>query len=648
MDPPRAAEELSQFLHCCRWMSVGIPDFAQCAAPLQEMLEQAYKRSGKRTKRSIRRLLTKDLGWGPAHERAFSRIQDCLRKAVTLAYPDPKKVRCVFTDASQNFWAGVVTQTTTPQLRLPVTKQQHEPIAFLGAAFKGAQRDWTTFEKEGFAIFQTFLKMDYLLQGQGQSHVYTDHRNLLFVFAPLALEPALGRHIVSKVQRWALYLSRFPYVIEHVDGVDNVCADILTRWTRGYRNERQSRQAVCSMVLEDSSQMIPAADEFAWPDFHMIRASQRKHQQRPPGLSWCDSMRQWTMEQRIWIPSEDLELQLKILVVSHGGTIRHRGMDGTKSVVKEHFWWPTIDKDVTALVRGCLHCIVTRRGDIAPRPLGTALHAGRPNEVLHMDYLYMGKGTGGKKYLLLIRDDLSSYVWLWPTVSCTAEATAEALGVWIGCFGSMEWLVTDQGTHFKNELIAELTNEARAKHHFVTAYCPWAIGSIERVCREVLRACKALISEWGLSVKDWPNVTECVQSVLNHAPLVRLGLRDPKVKGVYRTPLESFTGHRPVRPLLRAMPISTYPEAVSSEELTVRRVVAIETLQQAGESMHRELQGLTSASRRRKTIAHNKQTGVQAVNFEVGDFVLVRRANKAGHKLQFTWQGPRRIKASKS
>ena len=61
------------------------------------------------------------------------------------------------------------------------------------------------------------------------------------------------------------------------------------------------------------------------------------------------------------------------------------------------------------------------------------------------------------------------------------------------------------------------------------------------------------------------------------------------------------------------------------------------------ESMHRELQGWTSASRRRRTIAHSKQIGVQAVNFEVGDFVLLRRSSKAGHKLQFTLQGPRRI-----
>ena len=206
-----------------------------------------------------------------------------------------------------------------------------------------------------------------------------------------------------------------------------------------------------------------------------------------------------------------------------------------------------------------------------------------------MDYLYMGKGTDRKRYISIIRDDLSSYTWLWLTDSCSAENAAEALGTWIGCFGSMRYLVTDQGSHFKNVLLRSLVEEARTQHHFVTAYCPWVNESVERMCREVLRACKALLSEWSLSPMDWPGITECMQSVLNHAPLTRLGLRDPNAKGVYRTPLEVLTGHRPVRPLLRAMPISDYPSAIACDELHARQLIGIATLQHAAESMHREV-----------------------------------------------------------
>ena len=109
------------------------------------------------------------------------------------------------------------------------------------------------------------------------------------------------------------------------------------------------------------------------------------------------------------------------------------------------------------------------------------------------------------------------------------------------------------------------------------------------MCREVLRACRALLSEWNLSPMDWPRITERMQSVLNHAPLTKLGLRDLNAKGVYRILLEVFTGHRPVRPLLRAMPISDYPSAIACDELLDRQLIGFATLQRAAESAHREV-----------------------------------------------------------
>ena len=164
------------------------------------------------------------------------------------------------TDASDKHCSGVVTQTDPSELGKQISEQKHEPLAFLGSAFRDAQTHWSTFEKEAFAIFKTFERMDYLLQSNGPAHIFTDHRNLLFVFAPRALEPALGRHIVSKVQRWALYLSRFSYIIEHIRGEDNACADMLTRWTRGHR-ANQAPVMLSSLVLSDAEQMVPRPDE---------------------------------------------------------------------------------------------------------------------------------------------------------------------------------------------------------------------------------------------------------------------------------------------------------------------------------------------------------------------------------------------------
>lgn len=78
------------------------------------------------------------------------------------------------------------------------------------------------------------------------------------------------------------------------------------------------------------------------------------------------------------------------------------------------------------------------------------------------------------------------------------------------------------------------------------------------------------------------------------------------------------------------------------------QLISIDETQGALEGMHRDVGGRVSAARARAVAAHNSKTNVQAANFETGDFVLVRRAQKKGHKLQFVWRGPRRIVAVNS
>jgi hypothetical protein len=38
------------------------------------------------------------------------------------------------------------------------------------------------------------------------------------------------------------------------------------------------------------------------------------------------------------------------------------------------------------------------------------MHATKPNEVIHFDYLYMGKSVDDAEYVLIVKDDVSNYV----------------------------------------------------------------------------------------------------------------------------------------------------------------------------------------------------------------------------------------------
>jgi len=119
MSMPKTAGELSQFIYCCRWMSLAIPNFAQRIAPLNDVLEEAFTRSGKRTKRGVQKIALSTLSWGPTHEATFRELQDSLQTAVKLSYPDPQKCICIFTDASDRYWSGVVTQCAKEELKKP-------------------------------------------------------------------------------------------------------------------------------------------------------------------------------------------------------------------------------------------------------------------------------------------------------------------------------------------------------------------------------------------------------------------------------------------------------------------------------------------------------------------------------------------------
>ncbi len=263
-ETPRSAAELCQYIHCMTWMSNAIPNYAGRVAPLRAILELAHDRSGKRTKKSISHLLLSDLGWKREHDACFADLQAQICDNVKLAHRDPKLTLCLYTDASDAHWAGVATQCEPGELAKPTDTQRHWPLAFLSGDFKGAAEGWTTYEKEAFAIYETFRRLDYLLLCEQGTRVFTDHRNLLFVFNPRALDPTLGRHKILKVMRWALYLSQYGYTIEHVAGTRNVAADIMTRWMRGFRGHPRTIKRVSHLLIERDIVPSPADDDFEW------------------------------------------------------------------------------------------------------------------------------------------------------------------------------------------------------------------------------------------------------------------------------------------------------------------------------------------------------------------------------------------------
>jgi hypothetical protein len=152
--------------------------------------------------------------WEPEVQAAFKDLQAAIMASMTLAFPDPDERICVLTDASDRFYAGLVTQIDEVQLYPPMEKQDHQPQTFLSGEFKGAQLRWTAPGKEGFAIVDTVTKLDYLLLSHDELSILSDHLNLTYIYNPLSVDLTTARHVLHKLQRWALKMSVFSYRME--------------------------------------------------------------------------------------------------------------------------------------------------------------------------------------------------------------------------------------------------------------------------------------------------------------------------------------------------------------------------------------------------------------------------------------------------
>jgi hypothetical protein len=135
MGTPQNGGDLVQYVAALNWMRSSLPLFAEIAAPLQDLLEVLYNEAKGRTKKKATSVSLEGR-WTKMCEKAFRQLPDDILILMTTAHPDPKQRICVFTDASDEFYSGMITQVPEYHLDLPVHDQQHQPLAFTSGRFR--------------------------------------------------------------------------------------------------------------------------------------------------------------------------------------------------------------------------------------------------------------------------------------------------------------------------------------------------------------------------------------------------------------------------------------------------------------------------------------------------------------------------------
>jgi hypothetical protein len=138
MQEPQNGTDLVQYIAAVNWMRSAISNYSKRVAPLQAALAKVFEGKSRRTMKAAAAVSLLHL-WGSEEQAAVKDLQAAIMESMTLAFSDPDKKIYVLTDASDGFYAGLVTQIDEEQLNLRMEEQDHQPLAFLAGEFKGAQ-----------------------------------------------------------------------------------------------------------------------------------------------------------------------------------------------------------------------------------------------------------------------------------------------------------------------------------------------------------------------------------------------------------------------------------------------------------------------------------------------------------------------------
>jgi hypothetical protein len=296
-------------------------------------------------------------------------------------------------------------------------------------------------------------------------------------------------------------------------------------------------------------------------------------------------------------------------------------------------------KDMKALVNACLHCLPTRGGVRIPRPLGTQIHATKPNEIIHMDWIYAWpmKKNGLHEYQwnLILRDDISGLVKITPARVPDTEVTVDALLEWRALFGTPKILVSDMASYFVSEVMKKFAHRCNVKQHITTAYGHYNNGSIEVINKCYLSLIRALLSELRWDKEYWPWLNSNIEHTLNHRPQSRLNGNAPV------TVMTGLPADNPLDEIFKnpeTMEFIKFP--ISKKQIQK----SVDDLQSALAQMHRQVEETSRKQRATKKASSSQYR--KEPNFGIGDYVLVGVAEPAkmtGRKLFLKWRGPYRV-----
>ncbi|KAK3556910.1 hypothetical protein QTP70_022409 [Hemibagrus guttatus] len=283
---PTTVRELQRFLGFANFYRRFIRNYSSVAGPLTSLLRGKPKR----------------LVWTDQARAAFPQLKECFTSAPILRHPDPDLPFVLEVDASSSGLRAVLSQRHGKPGKL-------HPCAYYARKLTAAEANYDVGNRELLAIKAALEEWRHWLEG--------------------------ARHPFQA--RWALFFTRFQFMVTYHPGSKNGKADALSR---GF--ETTSEPTLVESILPVTAILAPVR-------WNLVEEIQRSHANEPPPAGCPPN--------RIFVPPQ---FHLQVMQWIHEApSSGHPGIQRSTQLVCHRFWWPSLASDVEGHVWACPTCAQT-------------------------------------------------------------------------------------------------------------------------------------------------------------------------------------------------------------------------------------------------------------------------------------------------
>ncbi|MGH0129906.1 UNVERIFIED_CONTAM: hypothetical protein FKN15_018760 [Acipenser sinensis] len=637
---PKSVTEVRAFLGLCSYYRRFVLRFAYHAAPLHQLTQKNVP-----------------FKWSSECEEAFQYFKKALTSPPIMAFPDFQQQFTLYTDASLQAIGSVLTQKQ---------KGKEQVIAYASHVLTQAERNWSTYDRELWAIVWSVRHFRHYLRGN-MFVIITDHKPLMGLKKLPVEDDPTGRRA-----RWAIELDLFQWEIQYRRGRDHNNADSMSR--RPSKPETPTSDPIMHSVPVDTREISTSTSDIntvisdvllveLFGNAQMDIAHKQQHdpllcyvfqwkrqRQRPayreikhesPALK-----KLWRVYPQLVISCNILYKKAKrqpgkgsaLLVVVpeslkeeamtqlHGHTTTgHLGIQRTLKRAWDVCYWPTMSKDLTIHCTTCLPCQARAKPNPLMRAPMQTITAKHPFEKIAADITELPLTARGYRYVLVVQDYFSKYVNLYPLQDQRASTIAVCLFErYVQEHGLPEMIHTDQGRQFEADLIQQLCTHFGINKTRTTAYHPQGDGLVERFNRTLKDQLAKILYQKGT---EWDE----------HLGQVQLA---------YNTSVHSSTGYTPfflVHGREAKLPVNFFLAAPKLPSVATPGTPAayITSLQRKLSEAFRSTQQEAEYQKARQKQYYDQK--VRHVPYQPNDLVWMNDPVHQRHKLAARWKGPFRV-----